>query len=245
MEGCVLGMRMMVVFEKGLALRHIGHLDLMRSMQRALRRSGLPIVYSKGFNPHIELSFASPLGVGVAGLREMMDLPIAEDIAEEEFVRLLNTAVPPSLPVKRARLIPDNFPSLMSLTAASRYTLRFSGKEAGEVIAKKLAKKLPEWLALSEYTALRKTKSGEKLCDIRPFVQEAEAVFVGDDLEIRCILEATPLGTLKSSLFAKCLRDFAGIENAEDAPCAAIRQELLCRAHTGELVRMEDYQDVW
>ena len=232
---------MMVVFEKGFALRHIGHLDLMRSMQRALRRSGLPIVYSKGFNPHIELSFASPLGVGVAGLREMMDLPIAGEIAEDTFVRLLNTAVPPCLPIKRARLISDDFPSLMSLTAASRYTLRFSGKEAGEAIANKL----PEWLALSEYVALRKTKSGEKLCNIRPFVQEAEAVFIGDELEIRCILEATPLGTLKPSLFAKCLREFAGFEAAEEAPCAAIRQELLCRAHTGELVRMEDYQDVW
>ena len=53
-------MRMMVVFEKGETLRYIGHLDLMRAMQRALRRSGLPIRYSNGFNPHIRLSFAAP-----------------------------------------------------------------------------------------------------------------------------------------------------------------------------------------
>lgn len=44
---------MMVVFEKGETLRYIGHLDLMRAMQRALRRSGLPIRYSNGFNPQI------------------------------------------------------------------------------------------------------------------------------------------------------------------------------------------------
>ena len=60
-------MRMMVVFEKGETLRYIGHLDLMRAMQRALRRSGLPIRYSNGFNPHIRLSFAAPLSVGVVG----------------------------------------------------------------------------------------------------------------------------------------------------------------------------------
>ena len=49
-------MRMMAVFEKGERLRHIGHLDIMRSTQRALRRSGLPVSYSKGFNPHILIS---------------------------------------------------------------------------------------------------------------------------------------------------------------------------------------------
>ena len=64
---------MMVVFEKGETLRYIGHLDLMRAMQRALRRSGLPIRYSNGFNPHIRLSFAAPLSVGVVGLRELME----------------------------------------------------------------------------------------------------------------------------------------------------------------------------
>ena len=50
---------MMAVFEKGETLRYIGHLDLMRTVQRALRRSNLPIKYSNGFNPHIRLSFSS------------------------------------------------------------------------------------------------------------------------------------------------------------------------------------------
>ena len=54
-------MKMWVVFSISPRLRHIGHLDLMRSMQRALRRSNLPISYSQGFNPHILLSLAAPL----------------------------------------------------------------------------------------------------------------------------------------------------------------------------------------
>ena len=60
-------MKMIVVFEKTPRLRHIGHLDLMRAMQRALRRSDLPLKYSQGFNPHILLTFASPLSVGFSG----------------------------------------------------------------------------------------------------------------------------------------------------------------------------------
>ena len=43
----------MAVFEKGIRLRHIGHLDIQRAMMRALRRSGLPVAYSNGYNPHI------------------------------------------------------------------------------------------------------------------------------------------------------------------------------------------------
>ena len=50
---------MMAVFEKSERLRHIGHLDIQRAVMRALRRSGLSVSYSKGFNPHILLTFAS------------------------------------------------------------------------------------------------------------------------------------------------------------------------------------------
>ena len=73
-------MRLMVAFEKGPEIRFIGHLDLMRTMQRALRRSGLPLSFSKGFNPHIRLSFAVPLSVGVVGENELMDVPLEECI---------------------------------------------------------------------------------------------------------------------------------------------------------------------
>lgn len=60
---------MMAVFEKGERLRHIGHLDIQRAVQRALRRSMLPVAYSNGFNPHILLTFASALSTGYAGRR--------------------------------------------------------------------------------------------------------------------------------------------------------------------------------
>ena len=85
---------MMVVFEKGETLRYIGHLDLMRAMQRALRRSGLPIRYSNGFNPHIRLSFAAPLSVGVVGLRELMEVPLEDGVSEQAFQDGMNAVCP-------------------------------------------------------------------------------------------------------------------------------------------------------
>ena len=230
-------MRMMVVFEKGFTLRHIGHLDLMRTMQRALRRSGLPLLYSQGFNPHIELSFASPLGVGVVGMREVMDIPLTEEVSEATFMEKLCGAVPSCVKIHRARSISKEFPTLMALVAASRYTLQFPTENGG----KQISQKLPEFLALEEYTAMRKTKSGENLCNIRPFVLEAEASQKEDVTEIFSVLGASQQGTLKPSLFAKCLQDFAEVEQV---PYVAIREEILCRLKDGTLVRMEDYPDV-
>ena len=73
-------MRMLAVFEKGERIRHIGHLDIQRSVQRGLRRSGLPVAYSNGFNPHILITFASALSTGACGRREIMDVTMAEEV---------------------------------------------------------------------------------------------------------------------------------------------------------------------
>lgn len=88
-------MKMIVVFSLKDRLKYIGHLDLMRAMQRALRRGGLPVRYSQGFNPHILLSFAAPLSVGMEGLREVMEVPYEGNITPNEFIHKLNAALPP------------------------------------------------------------------------------------------------------------------------------------------------------
>ena len=58
------------------SMKYIGHLDIMRYFQKAIRRSGLPIKYSEGFNPHQIMSFAAPLGVGITSDGEYMDIEL-------------------------------------------------------------------------------------------------------------------------------------------------------------------------
>ena len=57
-------MRVAIGFEKREPVRFVSHLDLQRALQRALRRSGLPLAYSQGFHPHPLVSLASALAVG-------------------------------------------------------------------------------------------------------------------------------------------------------------------------------------
>ena len=67
---------MLLEFRKGDIVRHLGLLDLQRTMQRALRRSGLPVAYSKGFNPHMVMAFASALSSGIPGDAELLDVSL-------------------------------------------------------------------------------------------------------------------------------------------------------------------------
>ena len=76
-------MRIIAVFHKIDGARHISHLDLMRAVQRALRRAGLPVRYSKGFNPHMVLSFASALSLGFTSVGEVMDVAMEEEVSPE------------------------------------------------------------------------------------------------------------------------------------------------------------------
>ena len=226
-------MRMMVAFEKGEALRHIGHLDLMRTMQRALRRSRLPIKYSNGFNPHIRLSFAAPLSVGVIGLNELMEVPLEDGTGETEFMDRMNEVLPACLRICSCRGIGDEFPALMSLVAGADYRIVLPKTQE----ASKAASRFADFMALDRYVATRRTKSGENPCDIRPFVREGsiEEMEEGYVIELRTI--ATQAGMLKPALWLDSLREFAGCESF---PNRIYRKSILALNSQKQLVPMEE-----
>ena len=83
--------KLRVTFEKGEAICYIGHLDILRSFIRAMRRADLPLKYSEGFNPHAVMTFILPMGVGVTSVCEIVDISLKEDIPTEEFVSKFNS----------------------------------------------------------------------------------------------------------------------------------------------------------
>lgn len=120
----------MAVFEKGIRLRHIGHLDIQRAMMRALRRSGLPVAYSNGYNPHILLTFASALSTGAAGKKEILDVTMAREVSPDDFLQQMNRALPPDLQLSFARALDDKHPAMMALVQAADYTLNIADANA-------------------------------------------------------------------------------------------------------------------
>ena len=225
---------MIVVFEKGFALRHIGHLDLMRTIQRALRRTSLPIRFSNGFNPHIQLSFAAPLSVGVVGMREIMDVPMAADFSETDFIHELNQALPGCLKALTAHTVADDFPALMALVAGSRIRVEWDRSEAGD----KVAAALPLFMQNDVCIALRKTKSGENMTNIRPFVVEGAVEKREDGYTLRCVIDNRKEGSLKPAVLMRALCDMAQVDQL---PAIAYRDAILARNKAGQLIALEEY----
>lgn len=86
-----------VFFKKKGDARYISHLDLSRFMQRSLKRSGLPLWHTEGFNPHPYVTFALPLSVGQAGERETMDFRLTTPVPFEEIKKKLSDCMPKDL----------------------------------------------------------------------------------------------------------------------------------------------------
>ena len=222
-------MRMLAVFEKGERIRHIGHLDIQRSVQRGLRRSGLPVAYSNGFNPHILITFASALSTGACGTREIMDVTMAEDVSAEEFLERMNKAMPPEMQLSEARVLEQKHPALMASLRAARYDLLIRDPEQAE----KLASAIPGMMAKDTVMAMRKTKTALKECDIKPLIHELTSM----GQHIMATLTLTEREACKPGMLTEALAREAGLEG--EVRMLVTRTGLLGEDETGNLVPLE------
>ena len=219
---------MMAVFEKGERLRHIGHLDIMRSTQRALRRSGLPVSYSKGFNPQMLITFASALSTGAVGRHELMDVTLDKTVTAEEFLAAMNAAMPPDMQLSSAKALDDRHPALMAMVRAASYQLHVLDEDA----AQKCITAIPAFLQQESIMAMRKTKSGVKECDIRPLIHALR----GENGCLYATLTLTESTACKPDMLLNALCGFAGCEVPR---MLVVREHLLGENGRGELVPLE------
>jgi radical SAM-linked protein len=94
-------------FQKPEPVRWLGHLDILRTFERAIRRAALPIAFSTGFNPRERITFASALGTGITGAAEPAIIELTEPVTPDEIVQLLNDALPPAIRIGSCEEIAD------------------------------------------------------------------------------------------------------------------------------------------
>lgn len=199
-------MRAMIRFGKQPRLRFISHLDLQRFFQRALNRTGLPVAYTQGFNPHAVMSFGSALALGWTSEYEIFDVKLSVPMGRKRTEEAMRQALPEDLPVLEVRMVDDRHPAPMAMVRASDYEIALSGENAGAVLDA-----VDAFLASEQVMAVRKTKSGEKEIDIRPLAISLERE--GDVLLAR--LKLTETDTLKPDLLVNSLAKLAGVEPPE------------------------------
>ena len=193
---------MLMQFKKGDIVRHLGLLDLQRTMQRALRRSGLPVAYSKGFNPHMVMSFASALSSGIPGDAELLDVSLCGDVTEEECLLAMNRVLPPALQASRVRLVDDRFPKVSASLRHAEYRITLFGGDA-----KHIYDAVPSFLEKEEIMALRKTKKSETMVNIRPMIHELTAEYDAekDQTVLTARVSFVEAATLKPDLLLESL----------------------------------------
>ena len=83
-------MKKRLFFNKYEEMKYISHLDLLRFMDRILRKSGIPVKYSQGFHPRPKISLGNPISLGTDAFNEAMDIELREDMTNEELFKRLN-----------------------------------------------------------------------------------------------------------------------------------------------------------
>ena len=112
-----------IKFRKYGVMRFIGHLDIMRYFQKAMRRAEIDICYSEGFSPHQIMSFAAPLGVGITSDGEYLDIEVNSTRSSEASIKALNDTMVEGVEVTEYVKLPDNAKTAMSMVAAADYDL--------------------------------------------------------------------------------------------------------------------------
>ena len=115
-------MKARIKFRKFGAMKFIGHLDVMRFFQKLMRRADVPIAFTGGYSPHMIMSFANPLGVGVTSDGEYFDIELAEAIDMDAAVVRMNQASVDGIEIVNMVPISDDKKQTgMSIVAAADY----------------------------------------------------------------------------------------------------------------------------
>ena len=197
-------------FSKTGRAKFISHLDLNRTMTRALRRAALPIWYTEGFNKHPYVTFAAPLSLGYEGLAECMDVRLMEDWPMEEVVARLNAAMPEGLAIVDAAPAVKKAGELAA--AQYRLTLDCTPEE------------LTAFLAQPTITAEKLTKKKErKTVELTPHLQGLTPTAAGEGTEVTLTLPCSSNDTVNPTLIVQALNAFLGRE----VRCQVLRLQLL------------------
>ena len=164
-------MRVIVKYSKNEEAIYVSHLDVQRSMQRTLRRSGLPIKYSLGFHPHVSLTFALPLSVAVESKGEYMEFSLVEYVPPQTIKSKINQVIAPGFYAESCGYISSEYKSLMSMVAMCEWTVIVSN-----ISEKELDEKIKQVYESTEIFVEKHTKKGFRDVEIREGIYDIKPI---------------------------------------------------------------------
>jgi radical SAM-linked protein len=196
--------RLRLTYARGLPQRYVSHLDMMRFWERALRRAQLPIAYSEGFSPHAQITLGPPLGVGMTGRAEMLDLFLHTPVPATEARERIQAQLPAGVEISSAEEVELGAPSLQASLRAIDY--RFYLNETADLDA--IVERIAFFLASSSVPWEHQRDKETRRYDLRPLVltlnleREDEA---GAEAVVAARLRAEESGTARPDQVALAL----------------------------------------
>lgn len=241
-------MKVRIKFAKYGAMKFIGHLDMMRFFQKAVRRADIDVKYSEGFSPHQIMSFAAPLGVGIESCGEYMDLEVLSMPSVEDMKDALNRVMVEGVEVLAVNVLPDQAKNAMASVAAASYQLHL---KEGIWNIPAPAESVASFYAQEQILYTKETKKNTLEVDLKQGIYEIQmgetqvlsdsmssvaAMFATDPGEnymavpcIRMTVDASSSGNIKPTVVFEKFCAFAGCE----IPISAV-----------QVTRLETYTDL-
>lgn len=163
--------RIRIHYAKGESIKFVSHQDEFRGWERTLRRAGLPLLYKQGFNPQPHIQFAAPLGVGITGNNEPLDVILAPPVPLAEVEARLTAAMPPGFTLGALEEIALNAPALQQLLLGADYTILIYA-DPGEVEPAFFHAALDAFLGATTIVRERERKGKPYLYNLRPLIFE-------------------------------------------------------------------------
>ncbi len=162
--------RLRITFAKKTAVKYISHLDLMLAWERALRRAGIPLAYSQGFNPRPKIQAASGLPLGTTGSAEILDIITIQPVPLIEAMRKIGPALPAGITIHTIEEIPPKAPTLQNLLRQADYEVNVETSLSADTLNERIA----QLLAAETITHTRRRKGKIEQFDLRPWLHNLQ-----------------------------------------------------------------------
>ncbi len=154
-------------FAKADPMRFTSHLDLHHAWERTLRRAGVPVMHTRGYNPRPRISLGLALPLGFTSECELIDVWLEEVREPDELLQALQSSAPPGLLIEAVQSVDADQPALQKQILAATYQALL--KEAGNI--SELQARIRDLLESPELPRQRRGKA----YDLRPLVESLEA----------------------------------------------------------------------
>ena len=164
-------MKVRIKFSKEGPVKFIGHLDVMRYFQKAIRRAEIDIAYSGGFSPHQIMSFASPLSVGHESSGEYFDVELNSLTDTEDIKNRLNSVMTEGIRILAVSVLDEKEGNAMASVTAADYLVSFRERVS---LPSDWKEQLLSYYEREHIFVTKKTKKSEKEMDLKEGIYRLE-----------------------------------------------------------------------